>query len=189
MYAWDVVNEVASDTQNSANPYRTDSPWYQAYSVGGLDGSDYVRDAFTFANQARTSIGKTSANMKLMLNDYNTELPGKRANVIQIVRDLVNGGYAIDGVGHQFHLQLNADVTEVTAAFVAVEGVSSTLVNHVTELDVSIYADPGSCFSSARHPALPGRLRRESAADRALATGAAVSRAVHRLQSPERALR
>jgi len=152
VYAWDVVNEVASDTQNSANPYRTDSDWYRAYSVGGLNGSDYVRDAFTFANQARSSIGRNSATMKLMLNDYNTELPGKRANVIQIVRDLVNGGYAIDGVGHQFHLQLNADVNEVTAALVAVEGVSSTLVNHVTELDVSIYADPGSCYST---PAIP----------------------------------
>jgi endo-1,4-beta-xylanase len=147
VYAWDVVNEVASDTQNATNPYRTDSPWYQAYSVGGLDGSDYVRDAFTFANQARTSIGKTSATMKLLLNDYNTELPGKRANVIQIVRDLVNGGFAIDGVGHQFHLQLDANVADVTAAFTAVEAVSSTLVNHVTELDVSIYIDPGTCFS------------------------------------------
>ena len=111
-----------------------------------------MRDAFTFANQARSSIGKNSATMKLMLNDYNTELPGKRANVIQIVRELVNGGYAIDGVGHQFHLQLNADVNEVTAALVAVEGVSSTLVNHVTELDVSIYSDPGSCYST---PAIP----------------------------------
>ena len=71
---------------------------------------DYVRDAFMFANQARTSIGKNSANMKLMLNDYNTELPGKRANVIQIVQELVNAGVPIDGVGHQFHLQLDADV-------------------------------------------------------------------------------
>jgi endo-1,4-beta-xylanase len=152
VYAWDVVNEVASDTQNASNPYRTDSLWYQAYSIGGLDGSAYVRDAFFFANEARASIGKTSANMKLMLNDYNTELPGKRANVIQIVRELVNGGYAIDGVGHQFHLQLNANVAEVTAALVAVEGVSSTLVNHVTELDVSIYADPGTCFSQGTIP-------------------------------------
>jgi endo-1,4-beta-xylanase len=152
VYAWDVVNEVASDTQNAANPYRTDSLWYAAYSVGGMTGSDYVRDAFTFAQQARASIGKTSATMKLMLNDYNTELPGKRANVIQIVRDLVNGGYAIDGVGHQFHLQLDADVAGVTAALTAVEGVSTTLVNHVTELDVSIYADPGTCYAQRTIP-------------------------------------
>jgi endo-1,4-beta-xylanase len=146
VYAWDVVNEVASDTQNATNPYRTNSPWWDAYSVGG-NGRDYVRDAFIFANEARTAIGKTSATMKLMLNDYNTELPGKRANVIQIVQELVNAGVPIDGVGHQFHLQLNADVAGVTAALTAVEGVSSTLVNHVTELDVSIYADPGDCFS------------------------------------------
>jgi len=152
VYAWDVVNEVASDTQNAANPYRTDSLWYAAYSHGGLNGADYVRDAFTFANQARTSIGKNSSNMKLMLNDYNTELPGKRANVMQIVQALVNEGVPIDGVGHQFHLQLGADVTQVTAALTAVENISSTLVNHVTELDVSIYADPGTCYSQQAIP-------------------------------------
>jgi endo-1,4-beta-xylanase len=151
VYAWDVVNEVASDTQNAANPYRTTSPWYQAYSVGG-NGWDYIADAFTFANQARTSIGKNSGNMKLMLNDYNTELAGKRANVIQIVQSLVNMGAPIDGVGHQFHLQLDANVADVNAAFVAVEGVSATLVNHVTELDVSIYADPGTCYSQRTIP-------------------------------------
>ena len=188
VYAWDVVNEVASDTQNSANPYRTDSLWYVAYSIGGLNGSDYIRDAFTFANQARTSIGKNSGNMKLMLNDYNTELPGKRANVIQIVQALVNAGVPIDGVGHQFHLQLNANVAEVTAALVAVEGVSSTLVNHVTELDVSIYADPGNLFFPAHHSALHGRLRSESAAVRAFPAGADLPCAVQRLQSSERDL-
>jgi endo-1,4-beta-xylanase len=152
VYAWDVVNEVATDTPNAANPYRTDSPWYTAYSVGGLDGRQYVRDAFVFADEARTFIGRSSASMKLMLNDYNTELPGKRANVLAIVQDLVNSSTPIDGVGHQFHLALNADVAQVTAAFTAVEGISSTFVNHVTELDVSIYADPGSCYSS---PAIP----------------------------------
>ncbi|HEV7605707.1 MAG TPA: endo-1,4-beta-xylanase [Steroidobacteraceae bacterium] len=152
VYAWDVVNEVASDTQNAANPYRTTSLWYQAYSIGGMNGADYIRDAFTFANQARTSIGKNSGNMKLMLNDYNTELPGKRANVVQIVQALVNAGVPIDGVGHQFHLQLDANAADVTAAFVAVENISTTLVNHVTELDVSIYADPGTCFSQRAIP-------------------------------------
>jgi endo-1,4-beta-xylanase len=154
VYAWDVVNEVASDTPNASNPYRTNSPWYEAYSVGGLDGRDYVVDAFLFATQARTAIGKNSGNMKLMLNDYNTELSGKRANVIQIVRDVMNSGVGADinGVGHQFHLQLDADVAGVTAALAAVEAVSSTLVNHVTELDVSIYADPGTCFAQRTIP-------------------------------------
>jgi endo-1,4-beta-xylanase len=152
IYAWDVVNEVATDTPNSANPYRTDSLWYQAYSVGGMNGAEYVRDAFVCANTARAAAGRNSTNMKLMLNDYNTELPGKRDNVMRIVQSLVSAGIPIDGVGHQFHLQLNVDVTQVTAAFQAVENINSMLVNHVTELDVSLYADPGACYSTRTIP-------------------------------------
>ena len=152
VYAWDVVNEVATDTPNAADPYRHDSLWYAAYANGGLDGKDYVVDAFTIAGEVRTQLGKNSANMKLMLNDYNTELPGKRANVLKIVQDVINAGAPIDGVGHQLHLSIGADVTQVTAAFAAVEALSTTLTNHVTELDVSIYADPANCFTS---PAIP----------------------------------
>ncbi|HUQ12576.1 MAG TPA: endo-1,4-beta-xylanase [Steroidobacteraceae bacterium] len=154
IYAWDVVNEVASDTQNAANPYRTASPWYQAYLAAGVanPGFEYVSDAFACANTARNNAGRNSGNMKLMLNDYNTELPGKRANVIQIVQSLVNASVPIDGVGHQFHLQINADVSQVTAALAAVEAINGTLVNHVTELDVSIYADPGECFAQRTIP-------------------------------------
>jgi endo-1,4-beta-xylanase len=152
VYAWDVVNEVASDTPNDPNPYRTSSPWYQAYSNGGLRGADYVRDAFNFASQSRQAIGRNSADMKLMINDYNTELSGKRANLIAIIQDLQMQGVVVDGVGHQFHLQLGTDVTQVTAAFTAVEGLPGNLVNHVTELDVSIYQDPGNCFSQRAIP-------------------------------------
>ncbi len=154
VYAWDVVNEVASDTPNDTNPYRTNSPWYIAYSVGGADGSEYVRDAFLYATQARALMNRTSADMKLMINDYNTELSGKRANVIRILRDVINAGTGADinGVGHQLHLQVGADVAQVTAAFAEVEAVSSTLENHVTELDVSIYQDPGNCFSTRTIP-------------------------------------
>lgn len=153
-YAWDVVNEVATDTANATNPYRTDSPWYIAYSVGGADGSEYVRDAFLFATQARNTMGRNDSNLKLMLNDYNTEVAGKRANVLRIVQDVMNAGTGadIDGVGHQFHLGINADVAQVTAALTAVEGLGGNLVNHVTELDVSIYNDPGNCFSQRTIP-------------------------------------
>ena len=121
VYAWDVVNEVASDTQNSANPYRTDSPGTRPTASADRPAATTCATRSHFANQARASIGRNSADMKLMLNDYNTELPGKRANVIQIVRDAGQWRVPIDGVGHQFHLQLSADVTQVTAAFEAVE--------------------------------------------------------------------
>ena len=148
VYAWDVVNEVSSDTPNDPNPYRTASVWYQAYANGGLAGKDYVVDAFRIAGEVRAAMGKPG--IKLMLNDYNTELPGKRANIIKIIQDLQAAGAPIDGVGHQFHLSLGADVAQVTAALTAVETLG--LINHVTELDVSIYADPGTCFSQRAIP-------------------------------------
>ena len=150
IYAWDVVNEAATDTPNAANPYRTDSKWYQAYLLAGRPGGEYVIDAFRIAGEVRTAMNKPG--MKLMLNDYNTEIPGKRANVMKIVQDVINASVPFDGVGHQFHLQLGADVAQVTAAFQAVETISTTLVNHVTELDVSIYADPGTCYSQRTIP-------------------------------------
>jgi endo-1,4-beta-xylanase len=152
VYAWDVVNEAASDNASSADGFRTDSPWYQAYSFGGKDGREYVRDAFYFATLKRTAMNRVN-DMALMLNDYNTELPGKRANVIKVVQYIMADsprGTLIDGVGHQFHLQVGADATEVTAAFQAVEVLG--LINHVTELDVSLYADPGTCFSARTIP-------------------------------------
>src|SRR6185295_2441620 len=81
------------------------------------------------------------------INEYNTELPGKRAHLVSIIRDLRNKGVPLDGVGHQFHLRLDANVADCTAALVAIEG-EGGLVNQVTELDVSIYADPPSCGQS-----------------------------------------
>jgi len=83
---------LASDTPFDANPFRTNSVWYLAYGVGGGDPREYVRDAFLFATQARDSVGKNSSNMKLMLNDYNTELAGKRDNVLRIVQYVMNAG-------------------------------------------------------------------------------------------------
>jgi endo-1,4-beta-xylanase len=139
VYAWDVVNEVAGDSP--AQRHRVDSPWYEAFSVGGADGADYIEYAFRAARAA-------DPNVKLFLNDYGTENPSKRAHVLAIVQDLIDKGVPIDGVGHQFHLGINAQVADIDAALSAVETLSSTLLNQVTELDASIYNDPASCYSS-----------------------------------------
>lgn len=138
IYAWDVVNEVASDTPGEI--YRTTSPWYIAYSVGG-NGEDYIEDAFRAARAA-------NPNVKLFLNDYSTEFEGKRANVLAIVQDLIDKGVPINGVGHQFHISINTDSDSIDEALSDVEELSSSLLNQVTELDVSIYNDPGSCFGT-----------------------------------------
>jgi endo-1,4-beta-xylanase len=131
VYAWDVVSEVASDTDGSI--YRESSPWYQAL------GPDYIEYAFRAARRA-------DPNVALFINDYNTEDASKRARLLAIVRDLQRKRVPIDGVGHQLHLQYSASAEAVEAALQDVEALG--LINHVTALDVSVYADPGSCFTS-----------------------------------------
>ncbi len=152
LYAWDVVNEVVAQDPNSATPYRTDSIWYRTYlnaknAGANVEPWDYIEDAFRYADEARTFMALTSANLKLIINEYNTEIPGKRANLIRIIRDLRNKGVPIDGVGHQLHIRVDANVADVTAALVDIENLGG-LVNQVTELDVNVYADPASCFAS-----------------------------------------
>ncbi len=134
IYTWDVVNEVASDTDGQT--YRTDSPWYEAFSVGGGDGAEYIEIAFRAARAA-------DPDARLFINEYLTERPAKLANLLVIVDDLIAKGVPIDGVGHQLHLNLAANVDTIDAALTAVE--QRTLLNHVTELDINIYQDPPTC--------------------------------------------
>jgi len=144
VYAWDVVNEVAGDA--AGQTYRTNSPWYQAYSVGG-NGADYIEDAFRFARAA-------DPDVKLFLNDYSTEWSVKRENVLAIVRDLIGKGVPIDGVGHQIHTSIAANPSDVDSALTAVEQLSPNLINEVTELDVSVYNDPTTNYGEAGPPLL-----------------------------------
>ncbi len=138
VYAWDVVNEVASDHDGSI--YREDSPWFQAL------GPDYIEYAFR-------AVRRADPNVALFINDYDTENASKRARLLTIVRDLQRKGVPIDGVGHQLHLKYTENAADVDAALRDVEGLG--LINHITELDVSVYADPGSCSGPERAGCMP----------------------------------
>ncbi|MFN7057199.1 endo-1,4-beta-xylanase, partial [Hyphomonas sp.] len=85
---------------------------------------------------------------KLFINDYNTELPAKRGRFLEIISGMIARGVPLDGVGHQFHLQVNANPADSLAAIDAVDALGAGLENHATEIDVSIYADPGTCFDT-----------------------------------------
>jgi endo-1,4-beta-xylanase len=135
IYAWDVVNEVANDAPATtlAGAYRTGA-WYDAV------GPDYIEWAFRAARLA-------DPNCLLFLNDYNTEQSGKRANVMRIVDDLKAKGVPIDGVGHQAHIALGQSVNAIETAID--ETTARSLISHITELDISVYNDPGSCYANA----------------------------------------
>lgn len=128
---WDVVNECTSDDASSA--YRN-SRWLQ------ILGPDYIEHALRAARSA-------DPDAKLFINDYGTEDPAKLARLMTIVAGLEAKGVPLDGVGHQLHVSTTSPTpANVDNALRSVAG--KGLVNHVTELDVSLYNDPGSCFAS-----------------------------------------
>ncbi|RKP56024.1 endo-1,4-beta-xylanase [Pararobbsia silviterrae] len=132
IYAWDVVNEVISDDPHTV--YREDSPWYRAL------GKDYIAIAFRAAHAADPAA-------KLYINEYSTDDDGKRARLLSVVRELRAQGVPIDGVGHQMHISIDwPPISHIKQAFDDVAALG--LENQVTELDVSFYNDPGSCWSN-----------------------------------------
>jgi endo-1,4-beta-xylanase len=130
VYCWDVVNEVTSDDASAT--YRN-SDWYQIF------GSDFIDYAFRAARAADPTV-------KLFINEYSTEDAGKRGRLMTIVQGLIDRGVPIDGVGHQMHINTGyPSAAQVEAALTDVEG--KGLINHITEMDMSVYNDPGSCYS------------------------------------------
>ncbi|GGZ29242.1 beta-xylanase [Asticcacaulis endophyticus] len=131
IYAWDVVNEPTSDDAGST--YRN-SEWYQIFC------DSYLDIAFRAARAA-------DPDVELFINDYSTEDPGKRARYMTVIQTLLDRGVPIDGVGHQFHISTTyPSAAQVEQALIEVE--AKGLINHVTELDISFYTDPGSCFAN-----------------------------------------
>jgi len=135
---WDVVNEVVSTDifrgdGMGVGPDRR-SGWYEA-----AGGADYIDWAFHAARAA-------DPDALLFINEYSTENAIKGPWLLEILQRLQDRGVPIDGVGHQYHLYLGADSQEVLSAIDAVDNQFMGLINHVTELDVDFYNDPGSCW-------------------------------------------
>ncbi|SEN66477.1 endo-1,4-beta-xylanase [Mesobacillus persicus] len=122
--SWDVVNEVVDDSGELRN-----SPWYQ------ITGTDYIKVAFETADRF------AAKDAKLFINDYNTEVEPKRSTLYNLVKEMVEAGVPIDGVGHQAHIQIGwpslQEIEDSINMFAALG-----LDNQITELDVSLYGWP-----------------------------------------------
>jgi GH35 family endo-1,4-beta-xylanase len=116
---WDVVNEALNQDGTMRQ-----SPWFK------IIGDDYLVKAFQFAHEADPSA-------ELYYNDYDLELPAKRAGGVQLIQKLKAAGVPISAVGLQNHNLMDwpsaADEDATIAAFEKL-GVK---VN-ITELDVDV---------------------------------------------------
>ena len=116
---WDVVNEALNQDGTMRQ-----SPWLK------IIGEDYLELAFKFAHEA-------DPTAELYYNDYDLELPAKRAGAVKLLTKLKAAGVPISGVGLQNHNLLDwptpADEDATIAAFS-----SLGLKVNITELDVDV---------------------------------------------------
>jgi endo-1,4-beta-xylanase len=119
---WDVVNEVVSDREGYL---RVKSPWYQR------TGEEFIGRAFTCAH-------RVDPEAKLFYNDYNAAVPEKRERIVKLLRDLLDRGVPVHGMGIQGHWTIyDPSLSEIEAAIEAYAALG--LEVQITELDVSLY--------------------------------------------------
>ncbi|WP_377271388.1 endo-1,4-beta-xylanase [Peterkaempfera sp. SMS 1(5)a] len=137
LYAWDVVNEAIDETQSDGLRH---SMWYQ------IAGPDYIADAFRTAHEA-------DPDAELCINDYNTTVAAKRQALYNLVSSLRQQGVPVDCVGHQMHGNIDWPSASDTAA--TIEQFAGLGVDQqITEMDVSVYTDNTSSYSTIPAAAL-----------------------------------
>ena len=123
VYAWDVVNEAVDDDNLK---FLRETEWYK------ICGEEYIAKAFQWAHEA-------DPDAKLFYNDYNTEFAGKRDKVYRLLKQLLDNGVPVHGIGLQGHWNI-VNPTEKDLRD-AIEKFSSLgLKVQITELDVSVYS-------------------------------------------------
>jgi endo-1,4-beta-xylanase len=123
VHTWDVVNEAIDEDKGWRR-----SPWFN------IIGEDFMELAFRRARRADPAA-------KLLYNDYNMHNPGKREFLVKLLRDWLDRGVPIDGIGLQGHLGLDyPDLEEWERSIIAYEDLG--LEVHVTELDVDVLPSP-----------------------------------------------
>ena len=125
VYAWDVVNEAISDSNDANDVYRKTN-YYDAI------GSEYIDLAFKLARGA-------DPNAKLFYNDYGCDFGGiKFEKMFNMVKGMKERGIPIDGVGFQMHLGFYAEgqSAKMVECFRRLKELG--LEVQITEMDVAV---------------------------------------------------
>lgn len=122
VYAWDVVNEAVDDDDTK---YLRETDWYK------ICGEEYITRAFQYAHEA-------DPDAQLFYNDYNTEFAGKRDKILRLLKNLIDAGVPVHGIGLQGHWNINHP-TELELRDALDKYSSLGLKIQITELDISVY--------------------------------------------------
>ena len=118
--SWDVVNEALDDGDEYIRP----SKWFSVL------GEDFITKAFEFAHAA-------DPEAVLVYNDYNTELPGKRAKLLHLLHHLQEQKAPIGAVGIQGHWELDAvPYKDIEETIRAIQSLGLKVM--ITEMDIDV---------------------------------------------------
>lgn len=121
-YCWDVVNEAIED---KSDLFLRKSPWLE------IIGEDFMDYAFNYAKEVLP-------NTDLYYNDYNESSYPKRDKIYKAVKDMVDRGVPIDGVGLQCHWNIySPSMDDFKRAMEQYAKLGLKL--QVTEMDISLY--------------------------------------------------
>jgi len=131
IFAWDVANEVVSDSATANGTLLRDSVWFNQPGIG-LTGTGYVEQVFRWAHEDDPSA-------LLFYNDYTIEgLTPKFQATLNMVKDFVARGVPIHGVGLQMHLTTGTFPDTAALTSVMKQFTDLGLQVHITEMDVRL---------------------------------------------------
>jgi endo-1,4-beta-xylanase len=133
IWAWDVVNEAVLD-DGSLRP----NVFLQTM------GPDYIEKAFEWAHAA-------DPDALLFYNDFGAEaLNAKSDAIYAMVKDFVERGVPIDGVGLQMHVDVNSPPNPADVASNIMRLSALGLQVQITEMDVRTSGDPSEAERQAQ---------------------------------------
>lgn len=119
--SWDAVNEALDPQEPDGLRH---SRWYDVL------GPAYIGESFRIAREV------LGPDVTLYLNDYDTDAPDRRRQLVRLLMDLQAEGVPVDAVGHQMHVDIDTDVDRVATTLDAVAALGFRQA--VTELDVAL---------------------------------------------------
>jgi len=130
VFAWDVVNEAASDNSTESNWLRgaDSSKWFAIYN-----SDEFIVNAFRYANKYAPK------EVKLVYNDYGCSSPRKNKAICKIIDAIQAAPDArIDAVGMQSHVAMDTPVTGANSFETAIKNFLDKGLNvQITELDIA----------------------------------------------------
>src|SRR5690606_12234578 len=121
--SWDVVNEALNE----------DGTLRESIFLEKM-GEDYLASAFKWTSEI-------DPNTDLYYNDYNMTKPSKRQGAIRLVKNIMDQGIKVDGIGMQGHWHLERpSLEEIEQSILDYAALGVKVA--ITELDISVLPNP-----------------------------------------------